>query len=184
MSDPTRPTMPLKVMAKLFNLDERRIQQLAKEGVVIKIDHGIYDLWLSVGNYIKYLQERQGKSSAIFDKEKERLLRARADIAEMDRDSRKGQLLESKLVQKVLIEIHSSFKAKILALPNKTAPKVEGVSRLVDIQKIITDEVHECLKEIASHDPSEIIARIVEEYVSAHHPNDGAAADLDGESMG
>ena len=42
------PTYPVSTIAKLFNLTERRVQQLASEGVIPKPERGKYDLVASV----------------------------------------------------------------------------------------------------------------------------------------
>lgn len=54
----TTPSYPVATIAKLFNLTERRVQQLAKEGVIPKPEKGKYDLIGCVRGYIAYLQER------------------------------------------------------------------------------------------------------------------------------
>ncbi len=49
---------PVKVavLSRLFGVTERRVQQLAAAGVVIKSGRGTYDLAKSIHGYIQYLQ--------------------------------------------------------------------------------------------------------------------------------
>ena len=52
------PLYPVKTIASILNLTERRVQQLAHEGIIPKAERGKYDLIGCVRAYIKYLQER------------------------------------------------------------------------------------------------------------------------------
>ena len=52
---PMFPPVSVGVLAKLFDVTERRIQQLAKQGVISKTDHGKYDLLTATREYIRYL---------------------------------------------------------------------------------------------------------------------------------
>ena len=75
------PAYPVSTIAKLFNLTERRVQQLASDGVIPKADRGKYDLVACVRGYIGFLQDRAfGKEVIHADahQERARLLRAQA----------------------------------------------------------------------------------------------------------
>lgn len=48
--------VPCKFLAQLFGVSERRVQQLAKEGVIPKAERGEYPLLASVKSYVKSLQ--------------------------------------------------------------------------------------------------------------------------------
>ena len=41
-------------MAELFGTSDRHVRRLEKQGVFVKISHGIYDAPLSLDNYLKY----------------------------------------------------------------------------------------------------------------------------------
>ncbi|NCC41926.1 MAG: DUF1441 family protein, partial [Gammaproteobacteria bacterium] len=56
---PLLPPVGVAVVARLFNLTERRIQQLAKQGILSKTAHGKYDLLTAVREYIAYLHDKQ-----------------------------------------------------------------------------------------------------------------------------
>jgi len=45
------------ILTEVFGVTKRRIQELAKEGVVKKASHGKYLLWESVKNYILFLKK-------------------------------------------------------------------------------------------------------------------------------
>src|SRR5690554_4944951 len=58
---------PAEVVSRLLNLTERRLQQLAREGIIPKAAHGKYPLVQCVQGYIRYLQQlaRQGEEQKL-----------------------------------------------------------------------------------------------------------------------
>ena len=75
----------IQAIAKLLKLSERRIQQLAKEGVIPKAERGKYDLIGSVQGYIDFLKAKAGGDFTAEEvlKNKNKLLKAKAEIAEI-----------------------------------------------------------------------------------------------------
>ena len=57
-------TQPIGVIAKLLDRSERRVQQLSREGVIPKAEHGQYDLIGSVRGYVRYLCDQAVKAQA------------------------------------------------------------------------------------------------------------------------
>ena len=87
---------PIGVIARLLDLSERRIQQLSREGVIPKAERGQYDLVAAVRGYVAYLRDLAVKAQAgapDFGAERARLIKAKADLAEMEADGRRGELL-------------------------------------------------------------------------------------------
>jgi phage terminase Nu1 subunit (DNA packaging protein) len=167
----TSPTTTVGILAKLFNLTEMRVQQLAKLGVTVKTSHGRYDLWASVKGYIHYLQERAGVKSATNDPEDEfgdyhkhraRLYRAKAESAEIEVNLMKGEVHESNAVKKVWDDMISNAKAKLLSLPVKVAPRLEGVTGTQEIKDILDNAVNEALNELSNYNPDRVTQTFVQ----------------------
>jgi hypothetical protein len=77
---------PIAVVARLLDLSERRIQQLSREGVIPKAERGQYDLVAAVRGYVAYLRDLAVRAQAgapDFGVERARLIKAKADLAEM-----------------------------------------------------------------------------------------------------
>ncbi len=66
----------LQELSDFLMLTDRRVQQLKKDGVIIKIDRGQYDFLQSTQGYINFLRERAFGGVANTDQhgEKTRLL--------------------------------------------------------------------------------------------------------------
>mgnify|MGYP001012716662 CR=1 FL=1 len=186
-TDAKSPTVDVGTLARLFNLTAVRVQQLAKDGVVIKAERGRYDLWASIRGYIKFLQDRRvnqwdgnGDDAGDWQKHRARLTAAKADMAEMQAAILKGTVHEARAVESVWTDHLLACRAKLLGMPKKLAPRVHGVAKLTAIETEIEAAVTEALNELAAYDP----ALVTDRYVSAHRQELDAAAEVDDEPVG
>lgn len=93
------PVISTKQLARLFNLTETRIAQLAQEGVLEKVSRGRYDLFKAVHSYVSYLQTRkvnQWDDDEPSDIKAEQLRRTKeqADELELKNAKTRGELVE------------------------------------------------------------------------------------------
>ena len=146
----------IQAIAKLLKLSERRIQQLAKEGVIPKAERGKYDLVNSVHGYIDYLKAKAGGEFTAEEvlKNKNKLLKAKAELAEIDKMKASGELIPKGEVKKTWLELVHKLKQKLLSIPNKVAPVVATVKNISEIKLILQDKLYEALYEITSDDRS------------------------------
>lgn len=144
------PVATVEQLAKLFDVDERWIQKLATNNVVVKDGRGKYLLWPSVKGYIKFLQKRlrDGEEGGIGEHRK-RLTSARADLAEMERKRVAGILLPADQVDEMWSRIVAVVKTRILAIPAKMAPRLLVLKRATEIEDALEKEVRDALEEIA-----------------------------------
>jgi hypothetical protein len=88
------PVVSVNALCELFDLTDTRIHQLSREGVVQKADHGQFFLWPSIKGYIKKLKG-SGKSTESqdpdYERDKARMMKARADIEEQKAARLKAQ---------------------------------------------------------------------------------------------
>jgi phage terminase Nu1 subunit (DNA packaging protein) len=146
---------PVSTIAKLFEITERRVQQLAKDGVIPKAEKGKYELIGSVKGYIKYLQERAyGKEVTHADAhlDKARLTKIQADIAEIDLQKLRGKLVAIEDVEHEWSNLVTAFRSRILAIPNKAAHSVIGVKEHHKIENKIRDMINEALTELSKYE--------------------------------
>ena len=146
----------IQAIAKLLKLSARRIQQLAKEGVIPKAERGKYDLVNSVHGYIDYLKAKAGGEFTAEEvlKNKNKLLKAKAELAEIDKMKASGELIPKGEVKKSWLELVHKLKQKLLSIPNKVAPVVVTVKSINEIKLILQDKIYEALYEISSDDRS------------------------------
>jgi phage terminase Nu1 subunit (DNA packaging protein) len=194
MSDAATPSVPVGTLARLLNLTEVRIQQLAKQGVVVKGGRGRYDLWNSIKGYVRYLQERNvgrpgsGLSATEagevvgedYQKHRARLYKAKADSAELEASLLRGRLHDAEAVRKVTEDMISSARAKLLGVKRKAAGKVIGLTDLAAVEAAIEEPIIEALNELTNYDPS----RFTKQAIQDNQPEVEAPDEADGEPMG
>jgi phage terminase Nu1 subunit (DNA packaging protein) len=172
-------TFPLETISKLLDLTPRRVNQLAAEGVIPKADRGRYELVPVVRAYVRYLREKAVKGDVHGDDystHRVRLIKARADVLEMEKAQMENSLIPADDVKNAWNEVLSACRAKLLSLPTKTAPEVFAASDLNDVKAILKETVNEALAELANakvevHNPIR--------SSDAENDSDGIVADID-----
>ncbi len=148
-------TQPITVIASLLDISERRVQQLSRAGVIPKAARGRYELIGSVRGYIRHLRDLniKGESGTVdYGTERARLVKAKADLAEMEASQMRGDLLPAPDVTAAWTEIVALIRARLLVLPDKIAPVVHETTSLNQARDVIKKAVYEILTEIAATD--------------------------------
>lgn len=142
-------------IAEIFGLSDRRIRQLEKEEALVKISRGKYDLKASVQRYIAFIKEQAEKTEEELDltKEKTLLTRANRQKVELELQIMRGELHRSEDVRRVMNNMLSAFRARVLAIPSKISPRLLAQTDLAVVQDIIKKEVYEALQELSEYDP-------------------------------
>jgi phage terminase Nu1 subunit (DNA packaging protein) len=138
-------------LAKLFNLTEQRIHQLAREGVIPR-EKGKYELVSAVQGYIKHLQDRASGGRierADVHAERARLVRAQAEHREMETARLRGSLLPFDEVVTAWQQLVGAFRAKCLALSWKLAPQLAMMNEVREIQDHIDHGHREALEDLS-----------------------------------
>lgn len=171
--------VPVKVLEKAFGIKERRVRQLAQEGILIKSGHGRYKLIDSVLNYITYLKANveirnpdKDESKIDYDEEHAHHERAKRIKAELELKVMSGQLHEADVVEKVMTDMLANFRSRILAMPSKIAPMVQIESKLSSVQTIIRDACMEALYELSNYDPVNFYSDKHVEVIDSEGEND------------
>lgn len=153
----------VSALASLFHLSERRIQQLAKEGIIPKAKRGKYDVEAVVQGYVHYLQERaSGRPAGTYNdtsdikRERQRLIKEQADKIENENRTLRGELITVNFFSESLHEVASIFTACIDALPGRLAHELAGLqepaavkARLFDACRHIRQDTAERLHRLA-----------------------------------
>jgi phage terminase Nu1 subunit (DNA packaging protein) len=147
----------IKELAVILNLTPTRVQQLVQEGLPKKL-RGKYDQDQCVGFYIRYLQALVvkkaivGEGGEVLKNEREerlRLLRADADLREIELARERGQLVAIEDVEKEMTDLILVTKARVLAVGARVAPELVGETSRVMIQAVIEKAHKEALSQLA-----------------------------------
>ncbi|MCI8535496.1 MAG: hypothetical protein HFG68_07970 [Hungatella sp.] len=161
-------TVSAAVLGDMFGVTDRRIRQMAEEGIVVRAAKGRYKLVESIKNYLltlKLAAEGVGVELADgeinFDEEKALHERVKRHISELKLQVMKGELHKAEDVQIVMMDMLVAFKTKIMSIPSKVAPILEN-REVAFIKERLTKEVIEALNELKDYDPKAFYS---DEYV-------------------
>lgn len=145
----------IAVIAKLLDLSERRVQQLSREGVIPKATRGQYDLVGAVQGYVRYLRDQAVKAQAgapDYASERARFIRARADLAEMEAEEKRGALIAAEDAEGAWIAVLALLRTRLLALPDRLAPRLHADASPAGVRDRMRAALREALEELAETD--------------------------------
>jgi len=88
-------------LAKMLNLSERRIRQLAQTGIISKVTVGQYNVADSLCAYKQFICQSNNKATAEYQRQKTRLVKIQADHAAFDLARAQAKLLDAKTVKRL-----------------------------------------------------------------------------------
>ena len=142
------------ILARALGMTVPRINAMIKEGI-IKRDpadaHGGVLIFESLRNYFSKNAVNEG--DADFNKERAMHERAKRKLAELKLQKALGNVYDAKLVERVIIEDLVKLRTRLLTIPSKIAPALEGKSK-GEIDLFLTREIEETLSELSQYDPA------------------------------
>lgn len=161
-------TVSAAVLGNIFGVTDRRIRQMAEEGIIVRAAKGRYNLVDSLKNYILSLKLAVDSNDSDnpdgelnFEEEKALHERVKRHISEMKLQTMKGELHKADDVRHVMTDMLSSFKTRMMNIPAKVAPVLEDRDAGY-IKERLTSEVTEALNELKDYNPADFYS---EEYV-------------------
>lgn len=159
-----------KFIADLFDLSERRIQQLSSEkddfGNIIlpSIKQGknnVYDLIPTVKTYVSHLKDvlngkalKQGNLS----KETERLdadiryKNVKAETAELLLKETLGKMHRSEDVESITTDLVLTIRGMLVAIPNRCADELASMEDSNEISNYLNKEINQVLEQLSQHE--------------------------------
>lgn len=168
-------TVSAAVLGDMFGVSDRRIRQMAEEGIVVRAAKGRYKLVDSIKNYlltVKLAAEGVGVDLADgeinLEEEKGLHERVKRHISELKLQIMKGGLHKAQDVEIVMTDMLVAFKTRMMNIPSKVAPILES-RNAVFIKDRLTCEIIEALNELKDCDPRAFYS---EEYVEEDESGD------------
>lgn len=134
----------------LFGVTDRTIQLWHAKGLPRTGEgRGCTYAWAQVLPwYVAYISGSGKDDRGVSDRD--RLVRAQANLAEMELAERAGLLVRTEDVRASAEEVLSRVRAKLLAIPNRVAGRMTGEETREQRQELLRDEVHQALAELAA----------------------------------
>lgn len=172
---PNTKLVDSKTIAAIFGVDPRRVQQLAKEGIITATKDGHanrYDLLPTIQRYIRYLSDKANGRESISKKDADTegrrleaeadLKRSKADMAALQLKELEGKMHRSEDVEAVMTDLVFTIRSSLIALPGRLAVDVITAQTAAEASVIIRGEVYKILEELAGYkyDPEEYARRV------------------------
>lgn len=135
-------------LALLLGLTTRRVNQLAEEGLVVRLGHGEFDGPQSVQRYVEHASNRGKDKETQIDKEREeaRLKKEQADTQELKNAKLRKELLPVEEVSRVWSEQVSSIRSGLLAVVSRTRQRM---SLSPEDALILDEEIRDAMTKLA-----------------------------------
>lgn len=161
------------VMANLFGITSRRLEQLTADGVLPTVKAGTYDFVPTIQRYIKYLQDKAaGKEKNESQAEKElakldaeiKYKSAKAEKAQLEADEIKGKMHRAEDVRHMTEDLVLAIRSSLLAMPGRLAIDVSEARNSQEASKLIRREVISILEQLSSYEynPEKYKGRVAE----------------------
>ena len=159
------------VIASLFGVSVRRIQQLTQEGVITTVQTSAgrrYELAPTIQKYVKYLSDKAyGKSKTEVEVQlKEQKLRAEIALKESQGELHKlrtdiaaGKYISVEEIKMDYSRFFVAFKKFALSIPNRLAGRLSGYVDPVEVRQM----EQELQKEVTKLLNSFVVSAVVEE---------------------
>ena len=164
MAEPKKNLQGSAIIAKLFGVTERRVQQLAKEGIIpaAKSRPYMFDLLPTVQAYIKFLKdeaygrEQKSPDTKVAEADKLRadadLKQYKAKMAELQYNELEGTMHRSEDVEAMTNDLVFLVRGMIMALPGRVAMDVAQAESAAEASEIIRAECFKMLNDLADYE--------------------------------
>lgn len=155
-------------LSEIMGLSQRRIQQLARDKVVDKVERNQYNVPNSIKGYVDFMvacATPDENEMVNKDKEAALLTRLKRQSLELDIQIKMGELHRASDVKDVMNTMLNNFRAKLLTLPSKIAPQIQGKNEMEVIKSIVKSEIVEALNELSDYDP-QTFNQMVKEWIN------------------
>lgn len=162
MAEDKRNLQGAAVIAKIFGVSTRRVEQLKAEGIIVGEGRPTkFDLMPTIVAYIKYLSDkahgRERKES--MDEKQEKKLdaeikykAAKAEKARLELNELKGMLHRAEDIEKLTNELVFAVRAMLLALPGRVAMDLAALNTAPEVSQYLAKHVGSMLDELATHE--------------------------------
>lgn len=142
-----------KELAETIGKTERRVNQLAAEGVLKKLTSGKWDFVNNMEMYIKHLESKCIIDEADLEKQKLQAdvdyKRHKADMIKLEFEELERNMHRSEDVERFVGELINAYRSQLLSLPGLLAPELVGMDSVSEISEIIKKEAVNMLNTIA-----------------------------------
>lgn len=174
MAEPKQNLQGSQVIANIFGVTTRRVEQLKAEGIIQGQGRPTkYDLLPTIKAYIKYLSDKANgreKKEAMAELEESKLRaevetkQARAVAAQMELKELQGKMHRAEDVEAILTDHVLFLRSVLMSMPGKLAVDLSGTHTAPEQAERVKQEVYSILNQLADYryDPEEYKKRVMD----------------------
>jgi hypothetical protein len=142
-----------KAVGEALGLTTSEIRAMEKDGVIEKRTGRLYCLEDTARAAVAYYKNRVTRDAALdYSTERAMLMRAKRIAAEHELDLQEGQLHTAEDVEQTLTDMLLNFRARLLGLPAKLAPKLAEETEELAVYEALKEAMDDALNELSDYD--------------------------------
>jgi phage terminase Nu1 subunit (DNA packaging protein) len=146
-------------LAKALGLSGSRVGQLVAEGILPAGEHGKYPLVACLeADRVRRKSGESAKDRAAFISARTRLLEAKAETAEIEREERLGVLVNGEVFGDVMIGFYSVVGTRLLGLPNMLGSHFSKLRSGREAFDWLQKEIYAALEQLSELDSAGLVA--------------------------
>ena len=143
-----------EIAASHLDISVTRFNDLVRQGVLTRQGRAKFDLDAVRIAYIRHLRDVAGGRKSDRDApeltaERARLTKAQADKAEMELAAMEQTLVPAEEVENSWINLASSFRSRMIALPGKFAHQCAAMTNAAEVEALLRESIYEALNELS-----------------------------------
>lgn len=175
---------PTQVIAKIFGVSTRRVEQLKTEGIIKGQGKPTkYDLLPTIQAYIKYLSDKANgreKKETMSNLEEQKLTaeveikKSKAEAAKLELKELQGKMHRAEDVEAIFTDHVLFLRSMLLAMPGKLAVDLSGDHTAAEQSETVKREVYYILNNLSEYryDPEEYKKRVMDRQGWENHRED------------
>lgn len=165
---------PTRVIAKIFGVSTRRVEQLKTEGIIKGQGKPTkYDLLPTIQAYIRHLSDKAAgrekkETTAELEQKKLRaevaLKEAKAEAAKLELKELQGKMHRAEDVEAIMTDHIFFLRSMLMSMPGKLAVDLSGTHTAAEQADRVRQEVYYILENLANYkyDPEEYQKRVMQ----------------------
>lgn len=137
-------------LAVEFNLDRRTVAQRLKVIEPIEVKGRVKKYKLDDAAKAIIGQVQTGNVIVSYDEARARKIAAEAELAEIELSKERGDVLHIDEITNINNEIYGNFRAKLLAIPARTAPDVFASANVKEAKGLLRQAINDALEELSN----------------------------------
>lgn len=170
-------------LAEIVGCTEETLTQWQKQGMPILLSRlGREGNQYETTAVLSWLEARRQSDAppTDYDTERTRKVKLEADILALQKAQLEGRLIPADKAEQAWAALVAAFRSRMLSIPSKCAPPIAGLESFIEVERLLSDAIHDALAELAD---SDLATRVTDQFSDAVECS-STANQADSEPMG